>query len=89
MTFKITAREKALILKRRKVQALKFETLLDPITVDDLLMTVAHNEPDRSRSTIKRVFDEMVRENVVNARDVFKSQLSQMEKELSLKYSTD
>ncbi len=78
MKFKITASEKKTLLLRRKIKAAyngKFETLLEQITVDDLVLAIESGEPKKDAATVKRVFESMLKNNIDEARDVFKAEV--------------
>lgn len=86
--FKITAEEKRAILKRRKARSSgpyypgDPDSLLDPISIEDLIDAVIANEKVRNKAAIKKTFEALLKEVTINAREVLKHRLSDIEKDI-------
>ncbi len=60
------------------------DNLLDSITSRDLITMIRCNEPGRDRKTIERVFNELLKIQVDNAKEMFKQHYKDIRKELTL-----
>ncbi len=87
--FRITPKEKKMVLSRRNRSAMplhqrrrrvraaypgKWETILRPITVEDLVLNLYTSERVYDLPTLKRSFEQELDYRVDEARDVFKSE---------------
>ena len=76
--FKITAAEKRLLQRRRKLKAAypgRFPKLLEEISVDDLVLAIEANEAGRDKETVVKVWREMMSNNMADANDTFRHEL--------------
>ena len=54
------------------------DSLLDGFTHDDLITAVLSNEPVITEQTIKKVFNEMLQESIINAKAVLKANMQEV-----------
>ena len=75
-TFKITAEEKEMIEKRRKAEAFIHDNVLEPITNQEIIITIQTSEKYRDEKTVYKVFENLLKLKVKDARHLLKKNMS-------------
>lgn len=60
----------------------KKDSVLDGFDFEELIDTITVNEPEINEKTVKKIFDELIKSQFENAREVLKANMSNILNEL-------
>jgi len=58
------------------------DSILDGITIDDVITATLSNEPEINESTVTKIYNEILKENMENAREMLKQYMQAIIKEV-------